>query len=180
MVVSRINDAAKSVYMVREVDAFVRQQVAASPRAVAAQHDYDGEESKAADEAKAETSPDGEAHRSRYTLRGDLPEVAEELKRTAQEGLGDLGVEIVEVRITHLAYVPEIAASMLKRQQAQAVVAAGETIVKGAVSIIEDTMKLLKDKGMELDEDRRATLTSNLLIVLASDREASPVLPVAA
>lgn len=59
-------------------------------------------------------------------------------------------------------------------------VAAGETIVKGAVSIIEDTMKLLKDKGMELDEDRRATLTSNLLIVLASDREASPVLPVAA
>lgn len=175
VVVHRIMDPAKAVYLVQSVETFVRQQVIAGIRTVAASHDYDGEESKAVDEAASET---GAPTRSHYTLRGDLKEVAEELRRTAQEGLGDIGVELVEVRITHLAYAPEIAASMLKRQQAQAVVAARETIVKGAVSIIEDTMNLLKEKGMGIEEDRRASLISNLLIVLASDREASPVLPV--
>lgn len=180
VVVHRIMDPAKAVYLVQNVTEFVRQQVVASIRTVAASHDYDGEDSKAVEQAVAETSPGHEPVRSHYTLRGDLKEVAEELRITAQEGLGDIGVEIMEVRITHLAYAPEIASSMLKRQQAQAVVAARETIVKGAVSIIEDTMKLLEEKDMKLDEDRRATLTSNLLIVLASDREASPVLPIAA
>lgn len=180
VVVTRVVDPAKSVYLVQDVRKFVSQQVVASIRTVAASHDYDGEESKAAEEAAAETRPDGQKSATRYTLRGDLAEVADELRRTAQDGLGDIGVEIVEVRITHLAYAPEIAAAMLKRQQAQAVVAARETIVKGAVSIIEDTMKLLEQKNMTLDEDRRAVLTSNLLVVLSSDREAAPVLPVAA
>jgi regulator of protease activity HflC (stomatin/prohibitin superfamily) len=183
VVVTRIVDPAKSVYLVDDVEDFVEQQVVASLRTVAASHDYDGEDSKAAEEARSETLPDDEraqdiVGKSRYTLRGDLEEISEELRIKAQEGLGDIGVEIVEVRITHLAYSPEIAAAMLKRQQAQAVVAARETIVKGAVSIIEDTMTLLTEKGMTLDEDRRATLTSNLLVVLSSDREAAPVLPV--
>ena len=183
MVVTRVVDPAKAVYLVENVKNFVEQQVVASLRTVAASHDYDGEDSKAAEEARAETVP-GEnpvpATKSHYTLRGDLDEIAEELKAKAQEGLGDIGVQIVEVRITHLAYSPEIAAAMLKRQQAQAVVAARETIVKGAVSIIEDTMQLLEQKEMKLDEDRRATLTSNLLVVLSSDREAAPVMPVGA
>ncbi len=177
VVVSRIVDPAKAVYMVQSVETFVKQQVIAGIRIVAASHDYDGDDSKAAKEAAAESGSDAP---TRYTLRGDLAEIAEELRKEAQQGLGDIGVELVEVRITHLAYSREIAAAMLKRQQAQAVVAARETIVKGAVSIIEDTMKMLKDKDMELDEDRRATLTSNLLVVLSSDREATPVLPLGA
>lgn len=180
VVVTRINDPAKATYIVEDVKRFVSQQVVASLRTVAASHDYDGTESKAAQEAAAETSLDGKSHKTIYTLRGDLTEIAEELRRTAQEGLGDIGVEIREVRITHLAYSPEIAAAMLKRQQAQAIVAARETIVKGAVAIVEDTMNMLSEKGMGIDEDRRAVLISNLLVVLSSDREAAPVLPVAA
>ena len=183
VVVTRVVDPAKAVYLVENVKNFVEQQVVASLRTVAASHDYDGEDSKAAEEARTETVP-GESPvpvtKSRYTLRGDLDEIAEELKAKAQEGLGDIGVQIVEIRITHLAYSPEIAAAMLNRQQAQAVVAARETIVKGAVSIIEDTMQLLEQKEMKLDEDRRATLTRNMLVVLSSDREAAPVMPVGA
>jgi regulator of protease activity HflC (stomatin/prohibitin superfamily) len=180
VVVHRVVDAAKATYLVGNVDKFVRQQVIAGIRTVAASHDYDGLDSKAAEAAVSETTEKAAPEAHTFTLRGHIQEIAAELRDKAQEGLGDIGVELLEVRITHLAYAPEIAAAMLKRQQAQAVVAARETIVKGAVSIVNDTLELLKAKGMELDEDRRAMLTSNLLVVLSSDREASPVLPVAA
>ena len=175
VVVTRIIDPAKAIYNVQDVNEYVRQQVVAGIRTVAASHDYDGEESKAVEDAEGQSQA-----KSEYTLRSNLNEIAEELRTVAQQGIGDVGVELVDVRITHLAYAPEIAAAMLKRQQAKAVVAARETIVTGAVTIVEETMKKLDEKGMKIDEDRRATLTSNLLIVLSSDREAAPVLPVGA
>jgi predicted nucleic acid-binding protein len=94
-----------------------------------------------------------------------------------QERIGDIGIDVVEARIVNLSYSSEIAAAMLKRQQAVALLAAREAIVEGAVGIVDKAMEQLKEKGYELDEDRRGTLAGNLLVVLASDREVSPVMP---
>ncbi|RMF42240.1 MAG: SPFH domain-containing protein, partial [Planctomycetota bacterium] len=107
---------------------------------------------------------------------GNTEEVSEQLKKDIQERLERAGVEVIEARISHLAYASEIAAAMLQRQQAQAVVAARTKIVEGAVGMVEMALeKLATDHIIELDDERRANMVSNLLVVLCSDRHTQPV-----
>jgi regulator of protease activity HflC (stomatin/prohibitin superfamily) len=174
VVVQRVVDAAKSVYVVENAEQYVEQQVVTGLRSLAAEHDYDDIAPRKALEG---TDLADQAHVTPMTLRGDVEEIANKLKEFVQARMGDVGIEIVEARIVELSYAPEIAAAMLKRQQATAVVAARETIVEGAVGIVHEAMKQLKEKGFAMDEDRRSTLAGNLLVVLASDRDASPVIP---
>ncbi|MDE6623058.1 MAG: SPFH domain-containing protein, partial [Alistipes sp.] len=110
------------------------------------------------------------------TLRSNSEAINEQLERTLSERLAMAGVEIVEARINYLAYAPEIAAVMLRRQQADAIIAAREKIVEGAVSMVQMALKRLGDEQVvELDEERKAAMVSNLLVVLCADEAAQPV-----
>ena len=110
------------------------------------------------------------------SLRASTAEIAQQLQSEIQARLVKAGVTVVEARISHLAYAPEIAAAMLRRQQASAIVAARKKIVEGAVGMVEDALELLHSKHVvELDEDRKAAMVSNLLVVLCGDKEAQPV-----
>jgi regulator of protease activity HflC (stomatin/prohibitin superfamily) len=110
------------------------------------------------------------------SLRGHTAEIAEQLKSEIQERLTKAGVQVIEARISHLAYASEIASAMLQRQQAGAIIAARTRIVEGAVSMVEMALeKLAEKKTVVLDEDRKAAMVSNLLVVLCSDRHAQPV-----
>ena len=109
-------------------------------------------------------------------LRGSTDEVAGHLKKEIQDRLSRAGVQVMEARISHLAYAAEIAAAMLRRQQAGAVVAARTKIVEGAVGMVEMALdSLAKSEMVQLDEERKAAMVSNLLVVLCSDRDAQPV-----
>jgi regulator of protease activity HflC (stomatin/prohibitin superfamily) len=111
------------------------------------------------------------------SLRGNTTEICDQLNHDIQERLDKAGVEVLEARISHLAYAPEIAAAMLQRQQAQAVVAARTKIVDGAVGMVQLALERLTDDNiLELDEERRAAMVSNLLVVLCGDRHAQPVI----
>ena len=102
--------------------------------------------------------------------------MAEQLKAEVQERLARAGIEVLEARISHLAYAPEIAAVMLRRQQAGAIIAARQRIVEGAVGMVEMALELLKKKNVvEFDEERKAAMVSNLLVVLCGERDAQPV-----
>jgi hypothetical protein len=102
--------------------------------------------------------------------------VAKDLKHEVQERLSRAGVEVIEARLSHLAYAPEIAAAMLRRQQAGAIIAARQRIVEGAVGMVDMALDLLsRSQRVRLDEERKAAMVSNLLVVLCSDREAQPV-----
>ena len=117
-----------------------------------------------------------DSHDEEISLRGNTPEVCEQLRLDIQERLQKAGVEVIEARISHLAYAPEIAAAMLQRQQAQAIVAARTKIVEGAVGMVEMALDHLdKDDIVELDAERKAAMVSNLLVVLCSDRHTQPV-----
>jgi len=110
------------------------------------------------------------------TLRGSSQEVADKLKAEIQSRVGIAGIEILEARITHLAYAPEIAAVMLQRQQATAIIAARKMIVDGAVGMVEMALaRLSENKVVELDEERKAAMVSNLLVVLCGNKEAQPI-----
>src|SRR5690606_11826350 len=110
-------------------------------------------------------------------LRGNTIEICQQLQVDIQERLEKAGVEVIEARISHLAYSPEIAAAMLQRQQAQAVVAARTKIVEGAVGMVQMALDhLQRDSIVELDDERRAAMVSNLLVVLCSDRHTQPVI----
>ncbi len=110
------------------------------------------------------------------SLRGNTAEIATELKKEIQERLEKAGVRVNESRISHLAYAPEIASAMLRRQQASAVIAARQKIVEGAVSMVEMALELLSSrKVVQLDNERKAAMVSNLLVVLCSDRDTQPV-----
>ncbi len=138
---------------------FVRVQSDAALRQVAGQYAYDGDENS------------GE-----LTLRGGGDEINQQLEAKLDERLDMAGIEIVEARLNYLAYAPEIAAVMLRRQQADAVIAAREKIVEGAVSMVEMALEKLKRDGVvELDEDKKATMVSNLMVVLCSEDSAQPV-----
>ena len=119
-----------------------------------------------------------DSHESEHdqSLRGSTPEIAEELRRQLDERLDQAGVDVLESRISHLAYAPEIAQAMLQRQQASAIIAARQKIVDGAVGMVEMALtKLAEMEVVELDQERRAAMVSNLLVVLCSDRATTPV-----
>ena len=111
------------------------------------------------------------------SLRGNTEDIAEQLKTEIQGRLDKAGLEVLEARITHLAYAPEIASAMLQRQQAGAIIEAREQIVEGAVSIVQKALDGLSDRGVvELDEERKAAMVSNLLVVLCGEKGTQPVL----
>lgn len=157
VVVWRVVNTAEALFEVDDYEDFVAVQSEAALRNLATRHPYDSEDHEA-------------------SLRGNTPEISEQLQADIQERLDKAGVEVIEARISHLAYAPEIAAAMLQRQQAQAVVAARTKIVEGAVGMVQMALDhLAKDHIVELDDERRAAMVSNLLVVLCSDRHTQPV-----
>jgi len=158
VVVWRVVDTAEAVFHVDNYENFVHVQSEAAVRNLATLHPYDAHE-------------DGV-----LSLRGNTGEIAELLKKEIQDRLAQAGVEVIEARISHLAYAPEIAQSMLLRQQAGAVIAARSRIVQGAVSMVEMALaELAQRQIVELDAERKAAMVSNLLVVLCSDRHTQPV-----
>ncbi|MDR2973269.1 MAG: SPFH domain-containing protein [Propionibacteriaceae bacterium] len=157
IIVWQVNDTAQSVFRVEHYEQFVEVQSEAALRHIATVHPYDNGE-------------EGEA-----TLRGATDQVAAELAREVSERVDIAGVDIVETRISSLSYAPEIASAMLQRQQAQAVLAARAKIVEGAVTMVESALERIEREGIvSLDEDRKAAMVSNLLVVLCSDSRAMP------
>ncbi|MFO0807371.1 MAG: SPFH domain-containing protein [Gemmataceae bacterium] len=158
VVVYRIVNAAESVFQVDDCVSFVHIQADAALRNLASQYSYD--------------SPDDAAH----SLRGHTAEVAERLKHEIQDRVKQAGVEVQEARISTLAYAPEIAAAMLQRQQATALIAARQRIVEGAVGMVEHALEMLSAKNVvPLDDERKAAMVSNLLVVLCSHSTPVPV-----
>jgi regulator of protease activity HflC (stomatin/prohibitin superfamily) len=158
IVVWQVADTARSTYAVDDYEDFVTVQAESALRHVATTHPYD--------------EADGEGP----SLRGSTDLVAGELAHEVAERVSLAGVEIVEVRISHLAYAAEIAQAMLRRQQADAVVAARSRIVEGAVGMVEMALeRLAAHQVVELDEERKASMVSNLLVVLCGDQPPSPV-----
>lgn len=168
-----VDAPAKAALQVEHYKSFVKVQSETCVRAFASEHPYDEHDDP--DEADRAVAEGKEPKPARKTLLGGGSVLAEELKRELSERLAVAGIVVEEARVTHLAYAPEIAPAMLRRQQAQAVVAAKRTIVTGAVSMVESALNDLKARKIEVDPDRTAALVSNLLVVLVSDREAVPV-----
>ena len=159
VVVWKVVDTAEASFEVDDYLAFVRVQSEAALRNAATSYPYDSH-----DEANV------------ISLRGTTGAVAEHLKEEMQQRLQTAGVEVVETRISHLAYAPEIAAAMLQRQQAGAIIAARQRIVEGAVGMVELALTALAHKGIvTLDEERKAAMVSNLLVVLCGERAAQPI-----
>ncbi len=158
IVVWQVADTSRAIYAVDDYVNFVQVQAESALRHVATTHPYD--------------DPTGEG----TSLRGSTDVVAAELAHEVAQRVAIAGVEIVEVRISHLAYASEIAQAMLRRQQANAVVAARSRIVEGAVGMVELALARLNERGIvELDEERKAAMVSNLMVVLCGDQPASPV-----
>ncbi|HVT37391.1 MAG TPA: SPFH domain-containing protein, partial [Nevskiaceae bacterium] len=159
IIVWQVVDTAKAVFEVEDYDAFVRTQSEAALRGLASRYPYD-----AAD------------HRE-PSLRGQHEDVMAQLVQDIQERLDRCGVAVLEARISHLAYAPEIAGAMLQRQQAEAIVAARTRIVDGAVGMVEMALQQLAQKNVvHLDDERKAAMVSNLLVVLCGERGANPVI----
>ncbi|OYW26304.1 MAG: hypothetical protein B7Z44_16435 [Caulobacter sp. 12-67-6] len=157
-IVWRVADSAQALFDVDDYVAFVNIQIETGLREVASHYAYDHAE-------------EGEP-----TLRADAEEVGARLQADLQARIAVAGVAIDEAHLMHLAYAPEIAGSMLKRQQAEAVLAARRTIVAGAVGMVENALNQLSERGVvSLDDERKAAMVSNLLVVLCADREAQPV-----
>jgi regulator of protease activity HflC (stomatin/prohibitin superfamily) len=159
VVVFRVVDSAKSMFDVDNYEQFVKIQSETALRHVASKYPYDVFEQ------------DG------YSLRGNSEEVAQELSRELQDRLSLAGVEVMEARLTHLAYSTEIASAMLQRQQASAIIAARSKIVEGAVGMVHLAISQLQTEGIiELDDERKAAMINNLLVAIVSDRAASPII----
>jgi len=159
VVVFKVINAARAVFDVDDYETFVEIQSETALRHVATRYPYDVFEE------------DG------YSLRGNAEEVAAELARELQERLAVAGVEVLEARLTHLAYATEIASAMLQRQQASAILAARQKIVEGAVGMAQMAIAHLeRDKTVELDEERKMAMINNLLVAIVSDRSAQPVI----
>ena len=159
VVVWRVEDTAQAAFEVEDYESYVQVQSEAAIRSIASAYAYDH----------------GEQHE--VTLRGGGDEVAQELKKELGARLAKAGVAVDEARLTHLAYAPEIASAMLRRQQAEAVIAARAKIVQGAVSMVEMALRELADKDVvKLDDERKAAMVSNLMVVLCGTAEASPVI----
>lgn len=159
VVVWKVRDSAMASFDVEDFEAFVAVQSETAVRHLATEYPYDGE------------GPDS------ISLRGSTDKVSEFLRSELQQRLQPAGVEVVEARLSHLAYAPEIAGAMLQRQQAAAIIAARQRIVDGAVGMVEMALaRLAANKVIDLDEERRAAMVSNLLVVLCGERAATPVL----
>jgi regulator of protease activity HflC (stomatin/prohibitin superfamily) len=158
VVVWRVVDTAEALFEVDDYNNYVHVQSEAALRNLATSYPYD-------------------VHDDDHTsLRGHTAAVADHLKREIQDRLAKAGVEVLEARISHLAYAPEIAAAMLQRQQAGAIIAARQRIVEGAVGMVEMALTMLSHKGIvSLDEERKAAMVSNLLVVLCGERGAQPI-----
>jgi len=157
IVVWQVSDTARATFAVEDVVDFVEVQAEAAVRHVARSYPYDAPEEL-------------------ESLRGSTDVISDELSREVADRIGVAGVEIVEVRISHLAYAPEIAQAMLQRQQAAAVVAARSRIVEGAVGMVQMALEQLGRAGVvELDEERKAAMVSNLLVVLCGEARPTPV-----
>jgi regulator of protease activity HflC (stomatin/prohibitin superfamily) len=158
VVVWRVVDSAEAIFQVDNYDNFVHVQSEAALRNLALGHPYDAHQ-------------EGE-----LSLRANTLEVAAQLQKEVQDRLEKAGVEVMEARISHLAYAPEIASAMLRRQQASAVIAARSKIVEGAVSMVQMALdELAKRSVVTLDEERKAAMVSNLLVVLCSEHETQPI-----
>jgi regulator of protease activity HflC (stomatin/prohibitin superfamily) len=158
VIVWRVHDAAQAVFDMDDYENYVRIQSESAIRHLASAYAYDH----------------GEEHEP--TLRSSADEVAEALRAELQERLGKAGVTVEEARLTHLAYAPEIAQAMLRRQQAEAVIAARQKIVHGAVSMVDMALKELAEKQVvTLDDERKAAMVSNLMVVLCGESEVHPV-----
>jgi len=158
IVVWRVTDTAEAVFQVDDYENSVKVQTEAAVRNLATTYAYD---SHADDKLSLRTSSD---------------EITERLRTEVQDRLAKAGIEVIEARISHLAYAPEIAQAMLRRQQASAVVAARQRIVEGAVGMVEMALdELAKKQVVELDEERKAAMVSNLLVVLCSEQNTQPV-----
>jgi regulator of protease activity HflC (stomatin/prohibitin superfamily) len=168
-VIWRVRDAAKAVLQVENYAAFVQIQSETSVRKLASSHPYDDTEADLMKTGRA-----SEAVRVVSLLSGG-EEVVQALVEELSTRLAPAGIEVTEARITHLAYAPEIASAMLRRQQAQAIIAARKKIVEGAVDMVKDALDRLQSKDIPVDEERRAALVSNLLVVLVSDKDAAPI-----
>ena len=160
-VVWKVQDTAQALFEVDDFEGYVKVQAEAALRHLAAQYPYD--------EADAQDAPV-------TTLRGGMDEVSEALRLELQARCAKAGVQVLDARLTHLAYAPEIAQVMLRRQQAEAIISARHKIVLGAVSMVEAAIKGLSDREIVvLDDERKAAMVTNLLVVLCSDRETQPV-----
>ena len=158
VVVWKVTDTAEAVFEVDDYEHYVHVQSEAAVRDLATRYPYDTHEEE------------------QTSLRGDTAAIAEHLKTEIQARLNKAGVETIEARITHLAYAPEIASAMLQRQQAGAIIAARQRIVEGAVGMVEMALdKLASGRIVDLDEERKANMVSNLLVVLCGDRSTQPV-----
>lgn len=158
VVVWRVVDTAEASFEVDDYENYIHVQTEAAVRNLATSYPYDTHEE------------------TQMSLRGNTSEIAEHLKKEIQDRLTKAGVETIEARISHLAYAPEIAQAMLQRQQAGAIIAARTRIVEGAVGMVEMALEILSRKDVvHLDEERKAAMVSNLLVVLCSDRATQPV-----
>ncbi|UTW65795.1 SPFH domain-containing protein [bacterium SCSIO 12643] len=161
ILVWKVSDTYKAAFEVDVYENFVRIQTDAAVRKLAGSYPYDNFDDE----------------RTAITLRSGMEEVNDALEHEITERLAIAGIEVMEARIGYLAYAPEIASSMLKRQQAVAIVSARKKIVEGAVGMVEDALtKLSNDEIVEFDEDKKATMASNLMVVLCGDKEATPVI----
>jgi regulator of protease activity HflC (stomatin/prohibitin superfamily) len=157
-VVWRVTDTAQALFDVANYMEFVEIQIESAVRAIGARYPYDDLEHK------------------EVTLRGDAEVVSEQLERELQDRVTRAGITVDECRLTHLAYAQEIAQAMLRRQQAEAVIAARSKIVIGAVSMVENAIQLLSEKNVvQLDDERKAAMVSNLMVVLCSEHSTQPV-----
>ena len=158
VIVWQVVDASEAVFNVDDYESFVQIQSEAALRSMATSYPYDQHE-------------DGQ-----MSLRSHAAEISEHLQKELAERLADAGVQVLDARISHLAYAPEIAQVMLQRQQANAVIAARTRIVAGAVGMVEMALAELQKNGVvELDEERKAAMVSNLLVVLCGDRSTQPI-----
>jgi regulator of protease activity HflC (stomatin/prohibitin superfamily) len=158
VIVWRVHDTAQAMFDVDDYETYVRIQSESAIRHLASAYAYDhGEENE-------------------ITLRSGVDEVSQALRQELQDRLAKAGVMVEEARLTHLAYAPEIAQAMLRRQQAEAVIAARQKIVHGAVSMVDMALRELAEKHVvQLDDERRASMVSNLMVVLCGEAEVHPV-----
>jgi len=162
VIIWRVEDTAKARFEVDDVDLYVKLQTEAALRHVASLYAYDEADSDNAHE---------------ITLRGGLDDVAEALKTELAVRFSSAGVRVSDARLTHLAYAPEIAQVMLRRQQAEAVISARHKIVQGAVAMVESALTALSERNVvTLDDERKAAMVSNLLVVLCGDKDTQPII----